>query len=111
MSLTGLFLAGQMLTSDKYSLEFSEEVVQSSLKRLTNQLWKLIPMRENNEPWKEQLASVLLEIAGMRGMYDLSEKCFTLFNKLQGLLEIDLEFKMYRKTIFECITLLHEVVR
>jgi hypothetical protein len=28
-------------------------------------LWKLIPMRENNEDWEKQLNTVIIEIAGL----------------------------------------------
>jgi hypothetical protein len=37
--------------------------------RLTNQLWKLIPMRENEEDWKRQLESVTLEIVGLNEIF------------------------------------------
>ena len=31
--------------------DFSKESIDKNIGRLTNQLWKLIPMRENNENW------------------------------------------------------------
>ena len=40
---------------DKYEIEFSQETIQKTVRRLTNQLWKLIPMRENDEDWYKQL--------------------------------------------------------
>jgi len=36
---------------DKYEIDFSSEAKEINKKRLINQLWKLIPMRENNEDW------------------------------------------------------------
>ena len=33
----------------KYSFEIPEGSLKSDINRLTNQLWKLIPMRENEE--------------------------------------------------------------
>ena len=50
---------------DKYEIEFSQETIQKTVRRLTNQLWKLIPMRENDEDWYKQLQTVTLEIAGL----------------------------------------------
>ena len=44
---------------------FSEEAIKTNITRLTNQLWKLIPMRENEEDWKKQLNTVIIEIAGL----------------------------------------------
>ena len=38
-------MTAEMLTN----LEFSNTVIKADVNRLTNQLWKLIPMRENNE--------------------------------------------------------------
>ena len=35
----------------KYGFSFGENIVEADKKRLVNQLWKLIPMRENNEDW------------------------------------------------------------
>ena len=39
---------------DKYNIGFDDEVIKKDVQRLTNQLWKLIPMRENEEDWKKQ---------------------------------------------------------
>jgi hypothetical protein len=35
----------------KYNFSFELEDIKVNVRRLTNQLWKLIPMRENNEDW------------------------------------------------------------
>jgi hypothetical protein len=35
----------------KYNFEIDPVVLDNSLTRLTNQIWKLIPMRENEEDW------------------------------------------------------------
>lgn len=53
----------------KYDFEFSIEDFSKNIKRLTNQLWKLIPMWENNEDWKKQLDTVTLEIAGLNEIF------------------------------------------
>ena len=49
----------------KYGFDFSIEIIDKNVRRLTNQLWKLIPMREHNEDWSRQLDTVILEIAGL----------------------------------------------
>jgi len=36
----------------KYNFVFSAEEINNEIIRLTNQLWKLIPMRENEENWQ-----------------------------------------------------------
>ena len=37
---------------NKYNIDFSQEVLLADKKRLTNQLWKLIPMKEKEEDWE-----------------------------------------------------------
>jgi len=59
-----------MLTS--LNLNFTTDVVEKNILRLTNQLWKLIPMRENEENWGKQLDSVILEIAGLGELFNRS---------------------------------------
>lgn len=82
----------------------SNEVYNKNIDRLTNQLWKLIPMKENGEDWEKQLETLILEVTGLNALY--TEKFIQLLSKLLGLQEIkDIHFDLYRKTIFECIDL------
>ena len=82
----------------------------TNIKRLTNQLWKLIPMRENEENWLNQLETVIIEIVGLKEIFLLTPSFLVLLSKLEGLKAIeDLDFSLYRKTVFECITLLREI--
>ncbi len=53
----------------KYDFEFSKEAIEVNVRRLTNQMWKLIPMREHDEDWLKQLDTVILEIAGMNEIF------------------------------------------
>ena len=53
----------------KYGFCVSAESVNTNVRRLTNQLWKLIPMRENKEDWQKQLDTVLIEIAGLNEIF------------------------------------------
>jgi hypothetical protein len=93
---------------DKYEIEFSQETIQKTVRRLTNQLWKLIPMRENDEDWYKQLQTVTLEIAGLNELF-ISPIFLQLLSKLEGLQIKEVSFELYRKTIFECINILQEL--
>jgi len=53
----------------KYDFNFSFDVFEKNITRLTNQMWKLIPMRENGENWEKQLNTVILEIAGLNEIF------------------------------------------
>ena len=91
----------------KYNFDFPIEDIEVNVRRLTNQLWKLIPMREHNEDWPKQLNTVILEIAGLNEIFK-SPQFLQLLSKLEGLQIIDTSFELYRKTIFESISLLQE---
>ena len=85
-------------------------VVTSDVNRLTNQLWKLIPMRENQENWLNHLDSLIIELAGLNELSsNTDEKFLILLSKLKGLKIEDTTFQVYRKTVFECISLLREM--
>jgi hypothetical protein len=74
--------------------------------RLTNQLWKLIPMKEHEEDWQKQLDTVILGITGLNEILILTPSLLTLLSKLEGLRVIEIPFTLYRKTVFEAISLL-----
>lgn len=87
-----------------------DSAVQSDVNRLTNQLWKLIPMRENNENWFTHLESLIIEIGGLSEFVSIDkEKFLILLSKLKGLCIENTGFQIYRKTVFECISLLREM--
>ena len=89
---------------------FSEAVITTDLNRLTNQLWKLIPMRENEEDWHIQLESLIIELAGFNELFpNTNENLLILLSKLKGLSVETTTFSVYRKTVFECISLLREM--
>lgn len=92
----------------KYGFNFDQEEVNKEIVRLTNQLWKLIPMRENNEFWQRQLETVIIDIAGKDEIFVHNSQFLQLLSKLEGLRVIDVEFPIYRKTIFECINLIND---
>lgn len=93
----------------KYNFDFSKEVIQKDVIRLTNQIWKLIPMKEHDEDWQKQLDTVIIEIAGLNEIFVQEPQFLQILSKLEGLkVQVDLEFQIYRKTVFEIINLLQE---
>ena len=97
----------QLIT--KYGFKFSAEVLNKSVIRLTNQMWKLIPMRANNEDWQKQLNTVIIEIAGLNEIFISDPQFLQLLSKLEGLKLVEIDFSLYRKTVFEAINLLQEI--
>ena len=94
----------------KYDFDFRYEEIDANLRRLTNQLWKLIPMREHEEDWPKQLDTVIIEIAGLNEIF-IAPHFLQLLCKLEGLKTQETTFELYRKTVFESISLLQELSR
>lgn len=67
-------------------------------------------MRENSENWRKQLDTVTLEVVGLNEIFLSYPQFLQLLSKLEGLQKAeDVEFDLYRKTIFEAINLLQEI--
>ena len=66
-------------------------------------------MREHEENWKKQLDTVIIEIAGMNEIFLHPHFLLQLLSKLEGLKTQETNFELYRKTVFECISLLQEL--
>ena len=66
-------------------------------------------MKEHNEDWIKQLDTVSIEIAGMNALVEnkFTSQFLQLLFKLEGLKEQqDINFEVYRKTVFETINIL-----
>lgn len=68
-------------------------------------------MREHNEDWRKQLDTVTLEVVGLNEIFLSFPQFLQLLSKLEGLQKKDVEFDLYRKTVFEAINLLQEINR
>lgn len=93
----------------KYGFDVSNEIILADKKRLINQLWKVLPMNENGEDWKKQLQTVIDEMVGLNKIFKEELNFLILLSKLEALFEID-DFQDFRKTIFESINLLSELI-
>jgi hypothetical protein len=73
IALTGMYLVrGYIMidTTTKYNFTIDNiDVLEKNFVRLINQMWKLIPMKENEENWEKQLDTVILEIAGLKEIF------------------------------------------
>ena len=93
----------------KYNFTFELKDIEVNVRRLTNQLWKLIPMRENNENWQKQLDTVIIEIAGLNEIFH-GPLFLQLLSKLEGIKISDTTFEVYRRSIFESISLIQGLI-
>lgn len=79
------------------------------LKQKKNQVFKLLPLREENGEWAKQLQIVLLEMRGLSTLSpDDAAVAITIMTKLEGLYE-EGNFLIYRKTVFEVMSLIEDL--
>lgn len=96
----------------KYNMSIEKTAIGNNLKRITNQIYKLLPSREEGAEWRKPLATLIEELAGMDRLFiGEHEIFFSLLCKLEGLFYLDKEddFQEYRRTIFECLGLMGEL--
>lgn len=86
-------------------------VIATNLHRLVGQVYRLLPAREEGEDWTKPLETLVNEMIGMFNLLPDLSVGLTAVSKLQGLKEqgINVEFANYRRTIFECCTLLSKL--
>ena len=97
---------------NKYNACFNDATIEESLIRLVNLTYKLLPMREENENWQKTLETIIEELSGMdRVLIDQHDILFPLLCKLEGLFLLNEKesFPLYRRTIFECLSLINEL--
>lgn len=68
-------------------------------------------MKEHEEDWQKQLDTVVIEITGLNEIFILTPTLTQLLSKLEGIRDLDIPFTLYRKTVFEAISLLQEFGR
>ena len=96
----------------KYDIEISDDTIKNHLKKITNQIYKLLPIREEGGPWELTLSTLIEEIVGMNSLFvDHQDLFFPLICKLEGLYSLtnEKDFFSYRRTIFECLNLLNKI--
>ena len=96
----------------KYDIDIDNEVIKFNLKRITNQIYKLLPMREEGFEWRKLLSTLIEELTGMNRLFiGRFEILFSLLCKMEGLFVLTEEedFSLFRRTIFECLTLINSL--
>ena len=97
----------------KYNININNLIIHDRLQNLINQIYKLLPSREQGTDWEKPLQTILEELAGMQRLMNCgySKIFFPLLNKLEGLYSLveDDDFLCYRRTIFECLGLMNDL--
>ena len=92
----------------KHKFKFSSAAWNHNNTRLTNQIFKLLPMFENNEEWDKQQETIILELKGYNDILENSPDFMVLVAKLAALNHAE-DRVAFRKLIFEAITALKNI--
>lgn len=95
----------------KYNAEISKDAVIVNIDRITNQIFKLLPNREEGGDWITPLNNLIVEVTGMSSLLIDQVNLFSLLCKLEGLLTLteEKDFYQFRKIIFECLRLINDI--
>lgn len=86
------------------------KAVDFNLKRIINQVYKLLPMREEGQEWIKPLQTLVEHLSGMKNLIvGQDDLFFLILCKLEGLFSLkdEKDLSIYRRTIFECLGLLN----
>lgn len=92
----------------KNRFKFSTAAWNYNNVRLTNQIFKLLPLLEEGKEWKPQRETILLELEGYNEMFSDSPSFMVLIAKLYALSD-DQDRMIFRKLVFEAITELKSI--
>lgn len=98
----------------KYNIVINNNSIVKELKKLTNQIYKLLPNREEGKDWQKPLETIVEELSGANDLIMQYSDLFTpLLFKLQGLFTLTSEanFSIYRRIIFECLGIMNNIVK
>lgn len=97
----------------KYDIDMDNLIIHNRLQNLINQIYKLLPSREEGADWEKPLQTILEELAGMQRLMKcgFSDIYFPLLSKLEGLYSLtdDEDFLCYRRIIFQCLGLMNNL--
>lgn len=90
---------------------YDKKVAAANLHRLVGQVYRLLPAREEGEDWMKPLETLINELIGMFNLLPDLPTGLTAASKLEGLYKRgqEVEFANYRRTIFECCTILSKL--
>ena len=93
-------------------IEIDVEAVRFNITRIINQVYKLLPMREEGRDWIKPLETLIEELSGMKRLiYGQDDLFFLILCKMEGLFSLNRKEDMdiYRRIIFECLGLLNSL--
>lgn len=97
----------------KYDIVVDDTIVQQEIKKITNQIFKLLPEREEGGDWVLPLQTLIVYLAGLNSLWETNQDIlFPLLCKLEGLstLKSENDFFLFRRTVFECLNIMNNLL-
>ena len=92
----------------KYNFEINKDTFQANLNRINNQLYKVLCYKEEEREWDKLLNTIVNELVGYKRLFAEESLFLAIVAKLESLFEQD-NFLEFRRTVFECMSLIDEV--
>ena len=96
----------------KYNLIIDKQIINARIKKLINQTYKLLPMREEGRDWEKPLQTIIEQLAGMKRLFiNQDDLFFLILCKMEGLFSLNKreDISTYRRIIFEILGLLNNL--
>lgn len=87
-----------------------QDTVENAFRRIINQVYKLLPLREEGKDWEKPLKTVIEQLAGMNRLIGNQDQLyFLILCKMEGLFSLsnDSDMQEYRRIILELLNLLN----
>ena len=88
----------------KYGMTINDESFEGYCNKIKNQIYKLLPLREEGGQWEKFLQTLLVELSGANNLFADTINFVSLLSKLEALRQAQ-DYKIHRKIVFECIHL------
>jgi hypothetical protein len=94
-----------------YETDITNSSICYNLHRVVNQIYRLLPLREEGQDWQKPLSTLIIELSGLFNLLPQLNEGLRVLSKLEGLLILgnDLEFYEYRRCIFECCSIISSI--
>ena len=91
--------------------QLEKTAIQMKCHSMVDRIFSLLPTREEQKDWQKPLDKIVIEVMGMASLFPEYDKLLTVACKLAGLRELgeDVDFLLYRRTIFEVCSLMNRI--
>lgn len=96
----------------QYDVDVDDNTISQNLERIRNQVYRLLPVREEGKEWRKPLETLIVELLGMSSLFPEQKDLLSVVSKLEGLrvsTNEEIDFMLYRRTIFEACGLINKI--